>query len=217
MQSYPHSAGQQSMPGFSAGPGLQPRSHEPYNPTVSAAQPIVTAASLSASHQPAAGTRPHSVTGQQPGQDPSLSNPPDPSRPGPATPWLQGHQQYQHQDTPQAGHGFGSAVAAQPEQRWPASPSPTPGQSESDPGGFQGPGGPAGEDVGVAAGGRRHVGIKSKSWAGSVVWAKLARYPWWPAQVSAALVHTRARVLRAPALLTVSMLLPLCWLPYGHA
>ena len=40
------------------------------------------------------------------------------------------------------------------------------------------------DEVGVAAGGRRHVGIQGKSWAGSAVWAKLAQYPWWPAQVS---------------------------------
>lgn len=30
---------------------------------------------------------------------------------------------------------------------------------------------------------RRHPSIKSKSWAGSVVWAKLGDFPWWPAQV----------------------------------
>ena len=33
------------------------------------------------------------------------------------------------------------------------------------------------EAVGIAAG-RRTIEIKPKSWAGSVVWAKLAKYPW---------------------------------------
>ena len=33
-----------------------------------------------------------------------------------------------------------------------------------------------------AAGRRHHIEIKPREWAGHVVWAKLARYPWWPAQ-----------------------------------
>jgi PWWP domain len=42
-------------------------------------------------------------------------------------------------------------------------------------------------------GGRRHnAQIEPHGWAGQVVWAKLAKYPWWPAQVSRLLcgVHT---------------------------
>ena len=40
------------------------------------------------------------------------------------------------------------------------------------------------DGVGVAAGRRRKASIKAKGSAGSAVWAKLADYPWWPAQVA---------------------------------
>jgi hypothetical protein len=40
------------------------------------------------------------------------------------------------------------------------------------------------EKGGIASGVRRHTEIKAETDAGTVVWAKSPRYPWWPAQVT---------------------------------
>ena len=50
------------------------------------------------------------------------------------------------------------------------------------PGGVKprGPPAAAGDDGGR----RRNSAIQGHEWAGQLVWAKLARYPWWPAQVA---------------------------------
>ena len=151
---------------------------------------------------------------QQPSYDTSgPSNPPDHSlsRP-PPDPHPYPHHLHPAPGSASQQHlGLDSRPAApqqaQQEQHMQRSPSPLPGQSESDPGAFQGLG-PVEEDVGVAAGGRRHVGIKAKGWAGSVVWAKLARYPWWPAQVGGC---TRAGFL--PRLAAQVWCLRLAWMP----
>ncbi len=46
--------------------------------------------------------------------------------------------------------------------------------------------------TGAAADGgrRRNSAIEPHEWAGQIVWAKLERYPWWPAQVRRAVAGT---------------------------
>ena len=59
------------------------------------------------------------------------------------------------------------------------SPSPGPVLSDTDEDDLIGGQGAA-ENGGTAGAGRRHAPMQ----AGSVAWAKLEHYPWWPAQVS---------------------------------
>ena len=69
-----------------------------------------------------------------------------------------------------------SAAMASPPQPWPSADKGTGPIAPHLP--------PSPPAVGVAAGrGGRHAEIRSKDSAGSIVWAKLARYAWWPAQV----------------------------------
>ena len=208
MQPYANSTARQNAYAHHTGTASQPYSYDASATAALHSAPAQytagqhAAVPSTASHPPAHPSQAHHSAAQQQDQAPDLSHAPhhshppaaaQPANPPPTHP-QQHHQSHQHQQQqhqrqhqqsyPQPELDLPSS-AGQSHPRWQGSPSPAPGQSGSDQGGMHNQGSLPGEDVGVAAGGRRHVGIKAKSWAGSVVWAKLARYPWWPAQVCA--------------------------------